>query len=75
MGRIFRRAEFPIAFYYTDQADEVEVVKAPSGRRYIMAVLSEVQKGISLCFEEKFLGCPGGKRYLGCTIFAKAAFG
>jgi hypothetical protein len=30
-----------------------------------MAVLSKVQKGISLCFEEKSMGCPGGKRYLG----------
>jgi hypothetical protein len=30
-----------------------------------MAVLSKVPKGISLCFEEKSMGCPGGKRYLG----------
>ena len=61
----FDGAEFPIAFYQIDQGDEVEVVKPPSGRQCIMAVLSKVQKGISLCFEEKSMGCPGGKRYLG----------
>lgn len=62
--KYFDGAEFPIAFYYTDQDDEVEVVKPPSGRRCIMAVLSKVQKGPSLCFEGKSIGCPGGKRYL-----------
>jgi uncharacterized protein (DUF169 family) len=61
----FDEAEFPIASYQIDQGDEVEVVRPPSGRRCIMAVLSKVQKGTSLCFEAKSIGCPGGKKYLG----------
>ncbi len=57
----FDGAEFPIASYYTDKGDEVEVVKPPFGNQCVMAVLSKVQKGTSPCFEANSIGCPGEK--------------
>ncbi len=63
--KYFKGAEFPIVFYYTDEVSEVELVKRPSGHRCMMADLSKVRTGGSICFGANSFGCFGGKRYLG----------
>jgi len=63
--KYFNGAELPIVFYYVDEPGGVDVVKPPSGHRCIMADLSKVRAGKSLCFGAESIGCFGGKRYLG----------
>jgi len=65
--KYFDGAELPIVFYYADEPGEVEVMKPSRGRRCIMADLSKVRAGKSLCFGAESIGCLGGKRYLGFT--------
>jgi uncharacterized protein (DUF169 family) len=61
----FNGAELPIAFYYTDESDRAEAVKASSRHRCFIGDLFRVRKGISLSFDKNSIGCQGGKRYLG----------
>ncbi len=63
--KYFDGAELPIVFYYTDEIRDMKKVQPPSGHRCIMADLSQVRAGTSLCFDCNSLGCFGGKRYLG----------
>lgn len=63
--KYFEGTELPIVFYYTNEVSEVELVKPPSGHRCIMADLSKVRTGSSICFGADSFGCFGGKRYLG----------
>jgi uncharacterized protein (DUF169 family) len=65
--KYFNGAELPIVFYYADEAKQVEAAKPSSGHRCIMADLSKVRAGRSLCFDAESIGCFGGKRYLGFT--------
>jgi len=61
----FNKAQFPIAFYYTDETSGVGVIKPASGHRCIFTDLTRVAKGHSLCFDAESIGCFGGRRYLG----------
>jgi uncharacterized protein (DUF169 family) len=61
----FSNAELPIAFYYSDDAGDAEIVKKPSDHVCVIGVLNKVRKGKSLCFSANSIGCFGGKRYLG----------
>jgi uncharacterized protein (DUF169 family) len=63
----FNNAEFPITFYHTDEAGHANLVKPNSVPNCIIAALSKVRKGSSLCFDINSVGCAGGKRYLGFT--------
>ncbi|MFB0525612.1 MAG: DUF169 domain-containing protein [Phycisphaerae bacterium] len=63
--KYFDGTELPIVFYYTNEASEVALVKPSSGHRCIMADLSKVRTGRSICFGADSFGCFGGKRYLG----------
>ena len=63
--KYFDGAELPVALYYTDETPEADLVKPPSGHQCMMAHLSKVRKGISICFGADSFGCYGGKRYLG----------
>ncbi|HUT46886.1 MAG TPA: DUF169 domain-containing protein [Sedimentisphaerales bacterium] len=63
--KYFDGTELPIVFYYANEASEVELVKPPHGHRCIMADLSKVRMGSSICFDTDSFGCFGGKRYLG----------
>lgn len=58
-------AALPIVFYYTDEAESAQMVKPPTGHRCLLADLSKVRGGQSLCFNIDSIGCGGGKRYLG----------
>ena len=63
--KYFNNSDLPITFYYTDEAEDVEVVKSQAGHRCIMLDLIKVRKGNSLCLSEDSICCHGGKRYLG----------
>lgn len=60
-------ADLPIAFYYSNEAGDLELVKPPSGHQCFIGVLSRVREGASLSFNVNSIGCGGGKRYLGFT--------
>ena len=64
-SQYFPRAELPITFQYTDEAESAELVPPPGGHRCIFAELSRVRDGQSLCFDAESIGCFGGKRYAG----------
>jgi uncharacterized protein (DUF169 family) len=67
-GDYFNGAELPITFYYTNEVRGIKVVEPSSERhRCIIADLSKVRTGESLCFDADSIGCLGGKRYLGFT--------
>jgi len=63
--KYFDGAALPIVFYYTDEAKSAHMVKPPRGHRCVIADLSKVRNGKSLCFAIDSIGCAGGKRYLG----------
>jgi len=63
--KYFNSADLPIAFYYSDEEGNAEVVKAGAGPRSIIGGLVKVQKGESAAYDVDAVGCPGGKRYLG----------
>ena len=63
--RYFGGIELPIAFYYTNEGPEAELVKSPTGHRCMMADLSKVRMGGAICLGADSFGCFGGKRYLG----------
>ncbi len=65
--KYFDGAALPIAFYYTDEVGSVQTVKPPTGHRCVIADLSAVQSGNSLCFSIDSIGCGGGRRYFGFT--------
>ncbi|MFX1555257.1 MAG: DUF169 domain-containing protein, partial [Promethearchaeota archaeon] len=65
--KYFNGVSFPIAFYYTDEVGSVQTVKPPTGHRCVIADLSGVQSGNSLCFSIDSIGCAGGRRYFGFT--------
>ena len=65
--KYFDGTNLPIAFYYSNEPGNLELVKPPSQHQCFIGVLSRVQKGTSLCFNIDSMGCPGGKRYVGFT--------
>jgi uncharacterized protein (DUF169 family) len=65
--KYFNGADLPIAFYYTDVRERVEIMNPTSGHRCVICDLTKVRKGRSFCFDAYSVGCGGGKRYLGFT--------
>jgi len=65
--KYFNGADLPIAFYYSHEAGNAEIVNPPAGHQCFIGVLSKVRRGTSLCFDVNSIGCGGGKRYLGFT--------
>ncbi len=63
--KLFRGAELPISFYYTNEEGHAELVKPSKDNRCVIAALTQARRGRALCFDEESIGCPGGKRYLG----------
>ena len=64
-NKYFNSAELPVAFYYTDEEGDAELVRPTSGHRCVIGDLLKVRKGNSFCYEASSVGCFGGKRYLG----------
>lgn len=63
--KYFGPAELPITFYYTDQEDRAEKVKAPTGHQCVIGVLSRVRRGTAIALDGETVGCGGGRRCLG----------
>jgi len=63
--KYFNGAELPIVFYYTDKPTGEELIQSSSNHQCIMADLSKVRTGKSICFGTDSFSCFGGKRYLG----------
>ncbi len=63
--RFFDEAELPIAFYYTDEEGQAELVNPHTVQRCIFPALSLVRKGRALCFDAESIGCFGGQLCLG----------
>jgi len=64
--KFFGETELPIAFYYTDEEGHAELVKPGTiALRCVIAALSLVRKGRSLCFDAESIGCLGGQKSLG----------
>jgi len=64
--KYFEGADLPIAFFYTDHEDQIELVQAPkAAHQCIIGVLTRVFKGHPLRFGAGSFGCGGAKRYLG----------
>lgn len=66
-AQYFPGAAWPIAFYYTRQADRAERAQPPQGHQCFIGQLASVRRGRSLCFDAQAVGCGGGRRYLGFT--------
>jgi uncharacterized protein (DUF169 family) len=63
--KYFNNSPLPIIFYYTDKPVNAVIVKPGSTPRCIIGGLVKVQRGESLAFDAKAVGCEGGKRCLG----------
>jgi uncharacterized protein (DUF169 family) len=63
--RYFNGSELPITFYYTNEEGHAELVKAGSIPRCVIAAISTVREGNSLCFDATSIACFGGRRFLG----------
>jgi uncharacterized protein (DUF169 family) len=63
--KFFGEAELPIAFYYTDEEGDAELVNPDIVRECIFPALSLVRKGRALCFDAESIGCSGGQQCLG----------
>lgn len=61
----FNNAELPLTFQYTDAPSLSEIVAAGSEPPCLIAALVRARAGYPMTFEEKSVGCPGGKHYLG----------
>ena len=65
--KYFPGADLPMAFFYTDKPEDVELVAEPKGWRCFIGDLTKVGRGQSLAFDTAAVPCRGGKRYLGFT--------
>lgn len=57
----FPQAGLPIAFEYSADTQNLPVVEAPKGHRCIIAQLTQVQRGKTLCIQADSVGWPGWK--------------
>ena len=55
--KYFADAELPITFYYSNNPENIDPVKPPTGHSCIIGALSRVRKGADLCFKNSSLGC------------------
>jgi len=63
--KYFLNSELPIAFYYSDDASDAQLVRITEGQHCFIGDLTAARQGRSLCFDIKSVACFGGKRYLG----------
>ncbi|MGM0407889.1 MAG: DUF169 domain-containing protein [Bacteroidota bacterium] len=63
--KYFGEAELPIAFYFSDEAKDMDVVPAKKEWSCFICDLAPVLKGNNLSFNKDSLGCGGARRYLG----------
>ncbi|MCX6639407.1 MAG: DUF169 domain-containing protein [bacterium] len=73
-NQYFPGAELPIAFYYSDERGEIELVDSAKTNRCLIASLIRVRSGTPLAFDEHSIGCAGGKRYSGFSFTLRRNF-
>lgn len=57
----FPQAGLPITFQYSADTQNLPIVEAPKGHRCIIAQLTQVQRGKTLCMQADSVGWPGWK--------------
>ena len=62
--KYFNSVELPITFYYTDQDEQLPLVKA-GPRHCILSDLGKVRQGHTIAFDAESGICFGGRKYLG----------
>ncbi|MBW1678251.1 MAG: DUF169 domain-containing protein [Deltaproteobacteria bacterium] len=72
--KYFADAELPMAFYYTNEETEEELVSAETANRCLIANLIRVRQGMPLRFNADSIGCGGGQRYCGFTYTLRENF-
>jgi uncharacterized protein (DUF169 family) len=65
--KYFGQSELPIAFFYTKDAGDAQIVAKAKGRSCIICELAKVRNGESLAYDADAIACGGAKRYLGYT--------
>lgn len=65
--KYFGKSELPIVGYYSSSDEGIRKVGKPAGHSCLIAQLTRVRGGESLCFNPDSVNCGGGKRYLGYT--------
>ena len=53
----FPQAGLPITFQYSADTQNLPIVEAPKGHRCIIAQLTQVQRGKTLCMQADSVGC------------------
>ncbi|HPN37663.1 MAG TPA: DUF169 domain-containing protein [Melioribacteraceae bacterium] len=61
----FGDVELPIIFYYSDTANNCEIVPKAESWKCLIGELTKVRNGKSLAFSKESIGCMGGKKYSG----------
>jgi hypothetical protein len=64
-NKYFPDAELPIAFYYSDNFDQMKIYRTTEGQHCFVGDLASVRQGQTLSFDIKSVTCFGGRRYLG----------
>ncbi len=72
--KYFNGAELPIAFQYTDTADQALLPKPARDHRCVIADIIGVRKGKTLALDNDVIGCAGGRRYLGFSRTLRPGF-
>ncbi len=63
----FGRAEWPLAFYYTDKPAPEDLEESHHITRCLIGNLNRVRQGFTYVYNVDTPGCTGGKRYTGLT--------
>ena len=73
--KYFPNVDLPIAFFYTDQAMEIDLKETVNQERCLIGNLKRVQEGYPFVYDAHTPGCSGGKRYSGFSKALRPKFG
>jgi uncharacterized protein (DUF169 family) len=72
--KYFHGAEWPIAYYYTNDEESAALTQHSKGFHCFICDLADVRGGKALSVTTDTVGCPGGKRYLGFAQSLRSDF-
>jgi hypothetical protein len=72
--KYFHGAQLPVAFFYSNDLNNVEPAKSHTSHHCIIADITKVFNGQSLGFNRTNLGCGGGLRYCGFNDSLRPGF-
>jgi uncharacterized protein (DUF169 family) len=73
-NKYFPGAGLPIAFFYTDQVQEIALKETVNLDRCLIGNMKRVQEGYSFVYDAHSPGCSGGKRYSGFSKSLRPKF-